>query len=150
MLTKTALRTLSAPAPKSAWAQPSFARQAFVPFASQVSSVVGSSSPQSSRGISSLLLRRRATLAPYSVPGPSFHTRRAFTSGPSSRSQYNRYNQYNRFGNNRGSLFFFLIQNAKPHHFVILGLGVSGIYLYNTDVISVKNLNPDLPTRKSF
>lgn len=33
-------------------------------------------------------------------------------------------------------MFYTLVQNAKPHHFVIIGLGISGVYFYNTDVVS--------------
>lgn len=29
------------------------------------------------------------------------------------------------------------MQNAKPGHFVALGVGISGIYLYNTDTVEV-------------
>lgn len=74
--------------------------------------------------------------------------RRPFTSGP--RFNYN-YNQYNRFnGPRRGSLFYTLVQNAKPRHFVIIGLGASGVYLYNTDVVTVRRHSFNLPTKKRY
>lgn len=61
--------------------------------------------------------------------------RRPFTSGRRFNYQYN---QYNRFNGPKGGLFFRLVQNAKPRHFVIIGLGVSGVYWYNSDVVSVR------------
>lgn len=136
MLTRTTLRGVRAHAPTAMWAQPAFLRQA-APRAPQLSQIAQRVSPQkSSRWISSLPFRRATTLANHPAPGPS-SARRAFTTNPNPQSQYNRYNQYNRFGNNRSSLFFTLVHNAKPHHFVILGLGISGVYFYNTDVVSV-------------
>lgn len=33
------------------------------------------------------------------------------------------------------SAFELLIQNARPRHFVIIGLGASGVYFYNTDEV---------------
>lgn len=30
-----------------------------------------------------------------------------------------------------------LLGNAKPHHFVLIGLGISGIYIYNSETVEV-------------
>lgn len=56
----------------------------------------------------------------------------------SSTGRTHRQNRYNRFnGGGRQSPLFALVQRAKPHHFVIIGLGISGFYFYNTDVVEV-------------
>lgn len=49
-------------------------------------------------------------------------------------SHYHRAGQYNRF-NGQQAVFPRLLHAAKPRHFVFLGLGISGIYLYNTDEV---------------
>lgn len=77
--------------------------------------------------------------------------RRPFSSGPRFNYQQNQYN-YNRFGGGRGgrqSIFFSLLQRARPVHFVGLGLGISGIYLYNTETIEVSSRSAllDLETK---
>ncbi|KAB8264543.1 TCP-1/cpn60 chaperonin family-domain-containing protein [Aspergillus pseudonomiae] len=47
-------------------------------------------------------------------------------------------NQYRRFNDpRREPLFIRLIKDAKPHHFVIIGLGISGFYIYNTDTVEM-------------
>lgn len=63
---------------------------------------------------------------------------RQFTS--SARSHYGFGNQpYRRFNNPRGQPFIWrLLGNAKPHHFVIIGLGISGLYIYNTETVEVR------------
>ena len=48
-------------------------------------------------------------------------------------------NQYRRFNDpRREPLFIRLVKDAKPHHFVIIGLGISGFYIYNTDTVEVR------------
>ncbi|KAJ5984297.1 hypothetical protein N7481_006396 [Penicillium waksmanii] len=79
-------------------------------------------------------------------------TQRTFTSTPrssfrtptKSNYQYQSRPNYNRFGgggggggSQRGSIFLTLLHKSKPQHFVILGIGISGIYLYNTDVVEM-------------
>ncbi|KAJ5693228.1 T-complex protein 1 subunit theta [Penicillium macrosclerotiorum] len=64
----------------------------------------------------------------------SYASRRFFTHSPRLQQP-----QYNRF-NNRGprqSLFYVLVHKSKPQHFVIIGLGISGLYLYNTEVVEL-------------
>jgi hypothetical protein len=64
-------------------------------------------------------------------------TRRPFTSTHS--SNFGNQNRYNRFaGGTRQPLVFRLVQNAKPGHFVAIGVGISGVYLYNTDTVEVR------------
>ncbi|KAL4895589.1 peptidase family M48-domain-containing protein [Aspergillus ambiguus] len=46
-------------------------------------------------------------------------------------------NQYNRFNTSREPLLTRLLRNAKPHHFVIIGLTISGFYLYNTETVEM-------------
>ncbi|KAJ5364514.1 T-complex protein 1 subunit theta [Penicillium cataractarum] len=51
-------------------------------------------------------------------------------------------NTYNRFNSSsssspRQSLFHTLITRSKPHHFVLIGLGLSGVYFYNTEVVEM-------------
>ncbi|KAJ5726680.1 uncharacterized protein N7483_008037, partial [Penicillium malachiteum] len=64
-------------------------------------------------------------------------TNRPFSSSPNLHAQ----NRYNRFGGGGGGgrqpLFSHFIMRAKPQHFVVIGLGLSGIYLYNTDVVEM-------------
>ncbi|KAF3394058.1 putative T-complex protein 1 subunit theta [Penicillium rolfsii] len=56
------------------------------------------------------------------------------TSAPhSARYTYNRFNS----SSSRPSLFHTLIYRSKPHHFVLIGLGLSGVYLYNTEVVEM-------------
>lgn len=87
-----------------------------------------------------LTQRLPSTSASQISPLPRHATFRSFSSNP--RFDYAR-NTYNRFGGARGpgprreSVFGVLLRNAKPHHFVLIGLGVSGIYFYNTDVVEV-------------
>jgi hypothetical protein len=66
---------------------------------------------------------------------PSPPTPRSFTtSTPRLARNYN----YNRFNSNhRPSLFHNLLTRSKPHHFVLIGLGLSGVYLYNTEVVEM-------------
>lgn len=74
---------------------------------------------------------------------PRFRSRQ-FTS--SARRHYGFGNQpYRRFNNPRGQPFIWrLLGNAKPHHFVIIGLGISGLYIYNTETVEVR-LDNTLP-----
>ncbi|KAJ5738015.1 hypothetical protein N7493_001170, partial [Penicillium malachiteum] len=57
----------------------------------------------------------------------------------SSTSSFHARNTYNRFGGGGGRqpLFSHFLMRAKPQHFVVIGLGISGIYLYNTDVVEM-------------
>ncbi|KAJ5126118.1 hypothetical protein N7448_005430 [Penicillium atrosanguineum] len=132
MFTRFSLRALRAHSPSAALAQRSFTQTSAL--APHISRLTQNVSLQSSRWISNQPLRR-PTLAYHYIPGARPSTHRAFTSTSHPKAQYNRSNQYNRF-NNRGSLFYTLIQNSRPHHFVIIGIGLSGIYFYNTDVVS--------------
>lgn len=69
---------------------------------------------------------------------PSPTNRRAFFSKQHSRYYQNRQSQYNRFrGNTRQDTLYRLVQNAKPRHFVIIGVGISGVYLYNTEKVEM-------------
>lgn len=67
---------------------------------------------------------------------PRFRSRQFTTS---TRSHYGFGNQpYRRFNNPRGQPFMWrLLGNAKPHHFVLIGLGISGIYIYNSETVEV-------------
>ena len=152
MFSQRNLRALyNARAPLSLWAQPSFAQLGACAFrATQFSRTIQlDSARSSSRWISSLKPRRlpqqllsSSASRPASTPfSPNLRSgRRSFSADPRFHYQQNRYN-YNRFGGGgrggRGSLFYQLIQRAKPQHFVIIGVGISGIYLYNTDVVEV-------------
>ncbi|KAJ5145556.1 uncharacterized protein N7515_000120 [Penicillium bovifimosum] len=69
---------------------------------------------------------------------PPYHTpptKRTFSS--THHSHYQRQYQYNRFQGPRQQLLYRLIQNAKPHHFVIIGVGISGVYIYNTETVEI-------------
>lgn len=67
---------------------------------------------------------------------PRFHSRH-FTSSAS--SHYGFGNQpYRRFNNPQRQPFLWrLLGNAKPHHFVLIGLGISGLYIYNSETVEV-------------
>ncbi|KAJ5383386.1 hypothetical protein N7517_001297 [Penicillium concentricum] len=68
---------------------------------------------------------------------PSPKNRRTFFSSHQSPYQQ-RQNQYNRFqGSARRPIVYRLVQNAKPHHFVAIGVGISGLYLYNTEIVEM-------------
>lgn len=84
--------------------------------------------PVSSKTICSLSFQR---------PLPRYPSR-LFSS--SARRSYGFGNQpYKRFGDpRRQPLIWRLLANAKPIHFVIIGLGISGFYLYNTEVVEVR------------
>jgi hypothetical protein len=141
MLTRLSLRALRAQAPSAASAQ-RFVTQTSTPLTPHISRATRRTSQLSS--VISNHPPRRPTQAYYRIPRSSSY--RAFTSTPHPKAQYNRYNrsnQYNRF-NPRGSLIYSLIQNSKPHHYVIIGIGISGIYLYNTDVVSVSLRSPPI------
>ena len=58
----------------------------------------------------------------------------------SARRSYGFGNQpYKRFGDpRRQPLIWRLLANARPIHFVMIGLGISGFYLYNTEVVEVR------------
>ncbi|KAJ5576401.1 Chaperone tailless complex polypeptide 1 [Penicillium sp. DV-2018c] len=63
--------------------------------------------------------------------------RRTFSSSHHSHYQRRQY-QYNRFqGNPRQQLLYRLVQNARPHHFVMIGVGISGVYMYNTETVEI-------------
>ncbi|KAJ5596018.1 peptidase [Penicillium hetheringtonii] len=65
---------------------------------------------------------------------------RPFTSHPQNSYRgpnYNRFNGSRSQGSAGGAIFYRLLSAAKPGHFVLIGLGVSGIYLYNTDVVEM-------------
>ncbi|KAF3012449.1 T-complex protein 1 subunit theta [Penicillium rubens] len=82
-------------------------------------------------------LRQRRLQSQLSFHTPSPSDRRTFFSSHKSPYQQ-RQNQYNRFrGSSRQPLVFRLVQNAKPHHFVIIGVGISGLYLYNTEIVEM-------------
>ncbi|CAI7620175.1 unnamed protein product [Penicillium glandicola] len=77
--------------------------------------------------------RPRSQLS-FHTPSPS--NRRTFFS--SHQYSYQRQNQYNRFrGSAHQPIVFRLVQNAKPHHFVVIGAGISGLYLYNTEIVEM-------------
>ncbi|KAJ5431988.1 Chaperone tailless complex polypeptide 1 [Penicillium cf. griseofulvum] len=88
----------------------------------------------------------RSQIEPLRQPRPesqlSFHkpspsNRRTFFSSHQSPYQQ-RQNQYNRFrGTARRPIAYRLVQNAKPHHFVAIGVGISGLYLYNTEIVEM-------------
>lgn len=70
------------------------------------------------------------------LPIPKNHLpRRPFTTSTphSARNTYNRFNS----SSSRPSLFHTLISRSKPHHFILIGLGLSGVYLYNTEVVEM-------------
>ncbi|CEJ54610.1 Putative Spap14e8.04 protein [Penicillium brasilianum] len=62
-------------------------------------------------------------------------SRRPFTAsaGNNARNTYNRFNS----SSARPSLFHTLISRSKPHHYVFIGLGLSGAYFYNTEVVEM-------------
>lgn len=94
--------------------------------------------------VSTLRCSHSSCLALATPPTPQF-TRRSFSSAAPSQYRYNPYNRFSGQQRGRGSLFYTLIHNAKPHHFVIIGLGISGVYFYNTDVVAVRKI-PNPPT----
>lgn len=157
MLSQSILRArLGTRAPFSAWSQPSLAQlHAAAPLAPRLARIPQRQPSQiPSRWLSSLPARHSSLslrAAPVNSPASTFFspnlpaTRRPFFSGPRFEYQYNRYNrysqynQYNRFGGaRRQPVFYTLIQRSRPRHFVVIGLGLSGLYLYNTDVVTVR------------
>ncbi|KAJ5189727.1 Chaperone tailless complex polypeptide 1 [Penicillium cf. griseofulvum] len=83
---------------------------------------------------------------PYDNPDPNhnshFTNLPRVTGAPSSQATnppyQQRQNQYNRFrGTARRPIAYRLVQNAKPHHFVAIGVGISGLYLYNTEIVEM-------------
>lgn len=75
--------------------------------------------------------------SPLSTP----YIRRPFSSGASFNSrQRHTYNRFGGGGGGRQSLFFTAVQQARPIHFVGIGLGVSVIYLYNTETVDVSKI----------
>lgn len=60
----------------------------------------------------------------------------SYQTRPFTASHYYRAGQYNRF-NGQQPVFPRLLEAAKPRHFVFLGLGISGLYLYNTDEVEL-------------
>ncbi|KAJ5513038.1 Chaperone tailless complex polypeptide 1 [Penicillium fimorum] len=85
-------------------------------------------------------------LGPYDNPKPSHNSRFTHlpqeTGGRFSQATtppyQQRQNQYNRFqGSARRPIVYRLVQNAKPHHFVVIGVGISGLYLYNTEIVEM-------------
>jgi hypothetical protein len=78
-------------------------------------------------------LQQHTTLLENPYLHPSLNPARQFTS-----THYQRANQYNRFNSSsRQTVFVRLLQTAKPRHFVFLGLGISGLYLYNTEEVEM-------------
>lgn len=67
-----------------------------------------------------------------SLPKPP-HEARSFTTSHS----FHRSGQYNRFHASQQTVFARLLHTAKPRHFVFLGLGISGVYLYNMDEVEM-------------
>ncbi|GLI72386.1 metalloendopeptidase [Penicillium ochrochloron] len=71
------------------------------------------------------------------LPIPKNHLpRRPFTTS-TPHSARNTYNRFNSSSSSRPSLFHTLISRSKPHHFILIGLGLSGVYLYNTEVVEM-------------
>lgn len=142
MLTQIALRAVrTARAPLSPRAQPC------APLQPSLTRTLQTTAPRTPlQGISRQQLRRippRPSIQTLCCPRPSpvssaFRLpsgRRPFSSSWRSYNPRSRYNRFN--GGGRQSVFFTLVQNARPYHFVLFGFGVSGIYFYNTDVVEV-------------
>lgn len=72
----------------------------------------------------------------FGFPRPHPSLRHAFSTFP--RRPFNGGNQYRRFSPSREPLLTRLLNNARPHHFVIIGLGISGFYIYNTETVEVR------------
>ncbi|KAE8392410.1 peptidase family M48-domain-containing protein [Aspergillus alliaceus] len=90
------------------------------------------------RSISTWLLPRNGNSIKLSntLPRVSFTFRgRPFSTTRGSRYRGNRYNRFD--GPRHDSLLIRLLQDAKPHHFIIVGLGISGFYIYNTDTVEM-------------
>lgn len=76
----------------------------------------------------------RTTATPRSLKRPfSSSVRRSYGFGNQS---YRRFN-----GPGRQSAILRLLSNAKPHHFVIIGLVISGGYIYNSETVEVSWLS---------
>lgn len=86
--------------------------------------------------------RRTSPLLLHPLP-PKHHLQSASTPLPhrpfTTSTPHNARNTYNRFNSSsaRPSLFHTLITRSKPHHFVLIGIGLSGIYFYNTEVVEM-------------
>ena len=92
------------------------------------SSSSSSKSPFRSRVI--LIRGFSRTTTPHSLRRPfSSSARRSYGFGNQS------YRRFNEPG--RQSAILQLLSNAKPHHFVVIGLVISGAYIYNSDTVEV-------------
>lgn len=89
-----------------------------------------------SRWVSTRKPRQPSNSKPPSQLSEALHPRRAFATTPS-RLARNTYNRFNSSHSARPSIFHTLLSRSKPHHFVLIGLGISGIYLYNTEVVEM-------------
>lgn len=148
MLNQPVLRALRASrTPLSTWAQP-FAPLRPSPLSTHLSRTLQTSAPRTPPTYNSRHQTQRLQPLPQSQhafrtprtpfsPASSFQSgRRPFSSGFRFQYQQNRYNRFD--GGGRPSLIHILVNNARPHHFVIIGVVISGVYLYNTDVVEVR------------
>ncbi|KAJ5745230.1 hypothetical protein N7520_010412 [Penicillium odoratum] len=140
MLNRSNLRALhGARLSLSSWAQPSFLRLRGSHFLEpQLSRTAQTASPRIYSPWVPSVLPRKPLQTLQSLPRYRYplNSRRAFSSGPQSSYQRNTYNRFGTAGR-RQPLLFALVQYLKPHHYVMIGLGLSGVYLYNTDVVEV-------------
>jgi hypothetical protein len=147
MLNRSNLRALhGARLSLSSWAQPSFLRLRGSHFLEpQLSRTAQTASPRIYSPWVPSVLPRKPLQTLQSLPRYRYplNSRRAFSSGPQSSYQRNTYNRFGTAGR-RQPLLFALVQYLKPHHYVMIGLGLSGVYLYNTDVVEASQQNATL------
>lgn len=122
---------------------PSLTSYAFFPRAAPTAA---SQHSQTSRSISSLKpyyrtpITSRALLRSFQHPLPRLRGR------PFSSTAHGFGNQpYKRFNDPRRQPFLWrLLGKAKPHHFVIIGLVISGFYIYNSETVEVRHDDANL------
>ncbi|KAJ5937214.1 hypothetical protein N7454_004869 [Penicillium verhagenii] len=138
MLPRSFLRALRGPRSSPlAWAQPTVPRlrASHLP-GPQLSRAIQTASPQSWSQWASRSLLKNTLQIPQSLPAyRSPH--RAFSSGPQLSYPRNTYNRFGGGGGRRQPLIYTVVRYLKPRHYVMIGLGLSGVYLYNTDVVEI-------------
>lgn len=102
---------------------------------------LGLQSTSNTIGLRSKLVRSTPGAGPpvfLTVPPPRPPGLRQFSSSILRNARYRRFGDGGGGGGYQGeSMFARMLKAAQPHHFVIIGLGLGGIYIYNTDTVEV-------------
>ncbi|BDD58036.1 hypothetical protein MAP00_003348 [Monascus purpureus] len=102
---------------------------------------LGLQSTSNTIGLRSKLVRSTPGAGPpvfLTVPPPRPPGLRQFSSSILRNARYRRFGDGGGGGGYQGeSMFARMLKAAQPHHFVIIGLGLGGIYIYNTDTVEM-------------